>query len=63
MDERRGWLWGGRSAGGDIDEQGMGVAKDQRVYQLIRQPKPIGDHVFQIEFLDRGAEAFAFTFG
>ena len=49
--------------GGDIDEQGMGVAKDQRLYQLIRQPKPIVDRVFQIEFLDRGVEAFSFTFG
>jgi thiol-disulfide isomerase/thioredoxin len=47
----------------DVDEQGMGVAKDQRLYQLIRQPQPIVDRVFQIEFLDREVEAFSFTFG
>jgi thioredoxin family protein len=33
------------------------------LYQLIRQQKPIGDRLFEIEFLDPGAEAFAFTFG
>ena len=30
---------------------------------VIRQPKPIGDRTFEIEFLDPGAEAFCFTFG
>lgn len=49
--------------GGDVDEQGNGVAADQRLYQLVRQPMPIVDRVFQIEFLDRGVEAFSFTFG
>jgi thiol-disulfide isomerase/thioredoxin len=47
----------------DVDEHGNGVATEQRLYQLIRQPKPIVDRVFQIEFLDQGAEVFAFTFG
>lgn len=47
----------------DVDEQGSGVANEQRLYQLIRQPTPIVDRVFQIEFLDQGVEAFAFTFG
>ena len=36
---------------------------EQRLYQLIRQPKPIADRQFEIEFLDPGVEAFAFTFG
>jgi len=35
----------------------------QRLYQLIRQPSPIADRQFEIEFLDPGAEAFVFTFG
>jgi len=35
----------------------------QRLYQLIRQPKPIADRLFEIEFLDPNVEAFAFTFG
>jgi hypothetical protein len=30
---------------------------------LIRQPNPIADRQFEIEFLDPGVEAFAFTFG
>ncbi len=33
------------------------------MYQLIRQPKPIADRLFEIEFLDPAVEAFAFTFG
>ena len=53
----------GAAHGGDVDEQGNGVAKEQRLYQLIRQTKPIVDRTFQIEFLDPGVEAFSFTFG
>ena len=53
----------GQAHGGDVDAQGNGVASEQRLYQLIRQPKPITDRVFQIEFLDPGVEAFSFTFG
>jgi thiol-disulfide isomerase/thioredoxin len=49
--------------GGDVDEQGNGTVAEQRLYQLIRQPKPIADRQFEIEFLDSGVEAFAFTFG
>ena len=49
--------------GGDVDAQGNGTLTEQRMYQLIRQPGPIGDRTFEIEFLDAGAEAFAFTFG
>jgi thiol-disulfide isomerase/thioredoxin len=47
----------------DVDEQGNGAVTDQRMYQLIRQPKPIVDREFEIEFLDPGIEAFSFTFG
>ena len=49
--------------GGDVDENGRGTAAEQRLYQLIRQPQPIVDRVFEIKFLDPGAEVFAFTFG
>ena len=51
------------SHGIDVDEQGTGTLTEQRLYQLIRQPGPIVDRQFEIEFLDSGAEAFAFTFG
>ncbi len=53
----------GPAHGEDVDEQGYGTVTEQRMYQLIRQPKPIADRLFEIEFLDTGAEAFAFTFG
>jgi thiol-disulfide isomerase/thioredoxin len=49
--------------GADVDEQGTGTVTEQRLYQLIRQPSPIADRQFEIEFLDPGVEAFAFTFG
>ena len=53
----------GAAHGIDVDEQGNGTVTEQRLYQLIRQPKPIADRQFEIEFLDPGVEAFAFTFG
>ena len=53
----------GAAHGTDVDEQGNGTVAEQRTYQLIRQPKPISDRLFEIEFLDPGVEAFAFTFG
>ena len=53
----------GPARGLDVDEGGNGTAVDQRLYQLIRQPKPIVDRQFEIEFLDAGVETFAFTFG
>jgi thiol-disulfide isomerase/thioredoxin len=53
----------GIAHGIDVDDQGNRIVNEQRLYQLIRQPKPIADHFFDIEFLDSGVEAFAFTFG
>ncbi len=53
----------GAAHGGDVDDQGYGTVTEQRLYQLIRQPKPIADHQFEIEFLGSGVEVFAFTFG
>jgi thiol-disulfide isomerase/thioredoxin len=53
----------GAAHGSDVDEQGQGVVSEQRLYQLIRQPGAIADRTFEIEFLDPGVEAYAFTFG
>ena len=53
----------GAAHGIDVDEQGNGTVVEQRLYQLIRQPKPIADRQFEIEFLAPSIEAFAFTFG
>ena len=53
----------GAARGADVDERGHGAATMQRMYQLIRQPSPIGERHFEIEFVESGAQAFAFTFG
>jgi thiol-disulfide isomerase/thioredoxin len=53
----------GAAHGVDVDDQGIGTATEPRLYQLIRQPQPIMDRQFEIEFLDPGVEALAFTFG
>jgi cytochrome c biogenesis protein CcdA/thiol-disulfide isomerase/thioredoxin len=51
------------SRGTDLDADGEGVVTQQRLYQLIRQSGPIVDHTFEIQFLDPGVQAYAFTFG
>ena len=53
----------GDSHGVDIDAAGNGVVSGQRLYQLVRQSGPITDRTFEIEFLDPGVQAYAFTFG
>jgi thiol-disulfide isomerase/thioredoxin len=53
----------GAAHGIDVDDQGNGTVGEQRLYQLIRQPQPITDRLFEIEFLDPGVEAYSFTFG
>ena len=51
------------AAGVDVDAAGNGVVREERLYQLVRQPGEIGERLFEIEFLDPGVQAFAFTFG
>jgi thiol-disulfide isomerase/thioredoxin len=53
----------GAAHGIDVGEQGNGTVTEQRLYQLIRQPQPIAERQLEIEFLDPGVEANAFTFG
>ena len=53
----------GPAHGIDVDDQGNGTISQPRLYQLIRQAKPIADRRFEIEFLDPGVEVFVFTFG
>jgi thiol-disulfide isomerase/thioredoxin len=53
----------GASHGVDVDAEGHGTLDEPRMYQLIRQPAPIADRQLEIEFLDRGAALFVFTFG
>ena len=51
------------AAGTDVTADGQGTLADQRTYQLIRQPGPIVERRFEIEFLDAAAEAYCVTFG
>jgi hypothetical protein len=53
----------GAAHGTEVDEQGKGTVDEQRLYQLIRQPQPIADRLFEIEYLGPGVEAYCFTFG
>ncbi len=53
----------GADHGMDVDANGNGRVSEQRLYQLIRQKGPVGEHEFAIEFLDAGAHAYSFTFG
>ena len=45
----------GTDGGIDIDANGEGVVREQRLYQLIRQSDGVRDRTFTIEFLDAGA--------
>lgn len=53
----------GPDHGVDTDAQGMGVVRDNRLYQLVRLSRGAGAHRFAITFVDGGVEAYAFTFG
>jgi thiol-disulfide isomerase/thioredoxin len=53
----------GTARGVDVDDRGEGVAADRRLYQLVRQPGDVHERTVEITFLERGVEAFVFTFG
>lgn len=53
----------GAAHGADVDEDGLGTLVEHRLYQLVRQPGPVQERQVDIEFLQPGAELFAFTFG
>jgi thiol-disulfide isomerase/thioredoxin len=53
----------GAAHGVDTDEEGNGTITEQRMYQLIRLPAPIGDRDFEIQFPDAAAAVYDFTFG
>jgi thiol-disulfide isomerase/thioredoxin len=53
----------GPAHGVDVDEDGTGVLRDGRLYQLVRQPGPVRERTVEITFREPGAEAYVFTFG
>lgn len=52
----------GPDHGLDTGADGAGTVTDERLYQLVRQREP-RERRFEIEFLDPGVRAYAFTFG
>jgi thiol-disulfide isomerase/thioredoxin len=53
----------GPAHGVDVAEDGTGVLREGRLYQLVRQPGPVRERTVQITFREPGAEAYVFTFG
>ncbi len=53
----------GPSHGVDVDEDGNGLLRDGRMYQLVRQHDAVRERTLEVTFLEPGAEAYAFTFG
>ena len=53
----------GPSHGADVNEDGNGLLRDGRLYQLVRQHNMVRERTLEITFLEPGAQAYAFTFG
>jgi hypothetical protein len=53
----------GPSHGLDVDEDGTGLLREGRMYQLLRQRDGVRERRLEITFVEPGAEAYAFTFG
>jgi thiol-disulfide isomerase/thioredoxin len=53
----------GQAHGVDTDDQGNGTIEEARMYQLVREPGRTAEPLFEITFLDPGAQAYVFTFG
>jgi thiol-disulfide isomerase/thioredoxin len=53
----------GASHGVDVEEDGQGVLRDGRLYQLVRQVGDVRERTLEITFAGAGAEAYVFTFG
>ena len=53
----------GDDHGTDVDGQGRSTVDEQRLYQLIRQHRPVTERTFQVTFTDPGVQAYVFTFG
>jgi len=53
----------GPSHGVDVDEDGNGLVRDSRLYQLVREHDAVRERTLEITFLEPGAEAYSFTFG
>ena len=53
----------GPSHGVDVDEDGNGLLREGRLYQLVREHDIVRERTLEITFLEHGAEGYVFTFG
>jgi thiol-disulfide isomerase/thioredoxin len=53
----------GASHGSDVDANGWGTLREDRLYQLVRQSGTISDRTVSISFEKPGIRAYVFTFG
>jgi thiol-disulfide isomerase/thioredoxin len=53
----------GPSHGVDVAEDGNGLLRDGRLYQLVREHDVVRERTLEITLLEPGAEAYVFTFG
>jgi thiol-disulfide isomerase/thioredoxin len=53
----------GPSHGVDVDEDGNGLLRDGRLYQLVREHGAVRERTLEISFVEPGAKAYVFTFG
>jgi thiol-disulfide isomerase/thioredoxin len=53
----------GASHGVDVGQDGNGLLRAGRLYQLVRQDGEVRERTLEITFLAPGAEAYVFTFG
>ena len=53
----------GPSHGVDVDEEGNGLLREGRMYQLVRAHDMVRERTLEIMYLESGVEAYAFTFG
>ncbi|WP_200216726.1 redoxin domain-containing protein [Micromonospora coerulea] len=53
----------GPSHGVDVDENGNGLLRDGRLYQLVREHDAVRERTLEITFVEPGVEAYVFTFG
>jgi hypothetical protein len=53
----------GSAHGVDVDDDGNGLLRDGRLYQLVREHDAVRERTLEITFAEPGAEAYAFTFG
>jgi thiol-disulfide isomerase/thioredoxin len=53
----------GPSHGVDVDEDGNGILREGRMYQLVREHDAVRERTLEITFLEPETEAYSFTFG